>query len=180
MKKTMRAVFAFMPMLLLLPVVPQVWAKSAPQSSPPPLPSSFYGSLQADSAASSPPGLVVSAYINETQYATTTIIAHEGQWVYSLKVPADNPATEEIEGGRPGDMVSFLVDGRLVATAPWQSGSNTQVDLTIEPTTMAQIERTPSDGRWFLMMVGLVFLLIVITVFWWRRRRAPALYSETA
>ncbi len=179
MKKTMLAIFAFMPILLLLPVVPQVWAKSAPQSSPPPLPSTFYGILQADSAVSSTPGLVVSAYINETPYATTAIIAHEGQWVYSLKVPADNPATEEIEGGRPGDMVSFLVDGRLVATAPWQSGSNTQVDLTIEPTTMAQIERTPPEGRWFLMMVGLVFLLIVITVFWWRRRKKTEFSSGT-
>lgn len=175
----MVAIFAFMPILFLLPVS-QAGAGPAPQSSPPPLPASFYGILQADTAASPPSDLAVSASINEIQYAATAVIAHEGQRVYALKVPADNPATEEIEGGRPGDTVTFLVNGRAAATAPWQGGTNTQVDLALEPLNRAQAEGAQPPGLLPFIAAAVLLLLMVAIVIWRRRRAKPELASDTA
>ena len=80
-----------------------------------------------------PAGIEVSAWINGIQYANTETIIHDGQSKYIIDVPGDDPSTPGvIEGGEPGDVITFKV-GNLVApeTATWQSGNYNQHDLTL-------------------------------------------------
>jgi hypothetical protein len=50
---------------------------------------------------------------------------------YALSVPADDPATPGVEGGRPGDSIVFYIGGlRAEQTAVWRGGTNTRLDLT--------------------------------------------------
>jgi len=97
----------------------------------PPLPSSFYGTVKA-SGANVPVGTTVSAWINGVKYSETTVLVYAGDTVYSLDVPGDEPETPDKEGGVPGDTVVFHI-GTQVAdqTAPWQSGTNVELDLTV-------------------------------------------------
>jgi len=51
--------------------------------------------------------------------------------VYSLKVPADNPATPEKDGGVSGDEVTFMIGDRIVAVVndSWLNGSMTMINV---------------------------------------------------
>ena len=97
----------------------------------PPLPSSFYGTVKAG-GSNVPIGTTVSAWINGVKYNETTVLMHAGDTVYSLDVPGDDSGTPDKEGGVPGDTVVFRV-GTQVAdqTAPWQSGNNVELNLTV-------------------------------------------------
>jgi hypothetical protein len=97
----------------------------------PPLPSSFYGTVKA-SGANVPAGTTVSAWINGVKYSETTVLMYAGDTVYSLDVPGDEPETPGKEGGVTGDTVVFRVGTQVTdQTAPWQSGSNVELNLTI-------------------------------------------------
>jgi hypothetical protein len=96
----------------------------------PPLPSSFYGTVKVD-GANVPVGTTVSAWINGVKYAETTVLLYEGDTVYSLDVPGDDPETPNVEGGISGDAVIFHIDDQGAdQTASWQSGTNVNLDLT--------------------------------------------------
>jgi hypothetical protein len=105
----------------------------------PPLPASFYG-VVTKNGADLPEGVTIMAVINNKVYAGNTVKIYEGESVYSLVVPGDDPTTDVIEGGVQGDTIYFNVDGILAdQTATWQSGSSKELDLTvssnvIEPT----------------------------------------------
>jgi len=96
----------------------------------PPLPSSFYGTVQVD-GANVPVGTTISAWVNGTKYAERTVLLYAGDTVYSLDVPGDDPGTPEVEGGVSGDTVNFYIGDQVAdQTAPWQSGTNVNLDLT--------------------------------------------------
>ncbi len=96
----------------------------------PPLPSSFWGTVKS-SGINVPAGSTVSARINGQQYATTTVTLYNGDTMYSLDVPGDDPGTPAVEGGVAGDTVAFYVNNTAAAqTAAWTSGALTHLDLT--------------------------------------------------
>ena len=98
----------------------------------PPLPSGFYGTVKLN-GANAPVGALVSATIAGVPYAYATVQMYQGDTVYSLDIPGDDPATRGvIEGGVPGDTVVFLVNGSPAReTAPWQSGTNVGHNLNL-------------------------------------------------
>lgn len=155
---------------LMVAVVP-VQADVAAQAGPPPLPASFYGQVLIEGEAPSPTS--ISAFIHDVQFAESPLISQAGQWVYALKIPADNPATADIEGGRAGDTVSFFAGDTAVATAVWQGGTNTQLDLTITgQTTIAQADNPTPIFGWLigaalLILFSILFVLFVL----WRRQQ---------
>ncbi len=99
-------------------------------SGPPPMPASFYGTVTVDEA-DAPEGTQVSAWIDGVMYAETHTFLFEGKAVYALDVPADDSATPEVEGGRPGDTIVFYVSElQADQTGPWQGGTNTELNLS--------------------------------------------------
>jgi len=96
----------------------------------PPLPASFYGTVTVD-GVDVPAGTPVSAWIAGVRYAETETFLYQGRAMYALDVPADDPATPEVEGRRPCDTIVFHI-GELKAgqTAAWQGGTNTELHLT--------------------------------------------------
>ena len=97
---------------------------------PPPLPSSFYGTVKVD-GANVPADTLISAWIGSVKYAEATVSLYAGDTLYSLNVPGDDLATPgTIEGGVEGDTVVFHIGG-LVAdqTGTWHSGTNVSLDL---------------------------------------------------
>ena len=97
----------------------------------PPLPSSFYGTVQVNDA-NVPAGLPITAWIGGTQYALTYPTLYSGYTVYSLNVPGDDLSTPEIEGGKENDVVTFKVGGIPAGlTGVWHSGMNGQINLSI-------------------------------------------------
>ena len=96
----------------------------------PPLPASFYGTVQIN-GANAPAGAIVSAWINGVQVAQTPVALYNNQTVFSLDVPGDDPATPSlIEGGNPGDTVVFRINNWTASpTGVWNSGVNTAINL---------------------------------------------------
>ncbi len=112
----------FLAITLVLSNVSTVFAQ-------PPLPSSFWGTVKLDEAIA-PAGTVISARINGIQYATTTVTI-SGDAYYLVKVPGDDPATSDIEGGVSGDTVVFYIGGYVAdQTGSWVSGPNVLLNLT--------------------------------------------------
>jgi hypothetical protein len=101
---------------------------------PPPIPASFYGTVKSN-GFNVPIFTQVSARINGIQYATSPYSLFNGDTVYSLNVPGDDPSTPGvIEGGVPGDTVVFFffVGGKQAnQTAIWQTGINVNLNLTV-------------------------------------------------
>jgi len=99
-------------------------------SPPPPLPSSFYGEIH---VLDNPPtvGDVVEASIPDVSgaAASTTIQSSGSTLTYTLDVPGDVASTPDKEGGVEGDPISFTINGRVVATATWHSGTNVNLDF---------------------------------------------------
>ena len=100
----------------------------------PPLPSSFYGTVQFN-GANAPAGTLVSARINGVQYAYVTVQTDPGVTVYALDVPGDDASTPgATEGGVQSAPIVFLVDGVPAnETGIWQSGTNVLRNLTVIP-----------------------------------------------
>jgi hypothetical protein len=109
--------------------------RAAPVLAVPPLPSSFYGMVKLW-GSNVPVDTALSVRINGVSYAATTVTMYNGDTVYSLGVPGDDPGTPAIiEGGVVGDTVEFYIGGfKADQIAPWQSGSNAQLNLTASPT----------------------------------------------
>jgi hypothetical protein len=101
-----------------------------PISPPPPLPASFYGQIHFNEY---PPdvGTPIEAWVTgmSVRAATTTVQAGSPLYYTSFDVPGDDPGTPQKDGGVDGDLVSFKIGVRILATAPWHSGTHTQVDL---------------------------------------------------
>jgi len=101
----------------------------------PPLPSSFHGRIKLN-GANLPAGTTIQALISDQVYATSTIELYQGDSVYSLIVPGDDPGTAVVEGAQQGSVISFQVNGlQADQTATWQSGTSVALDLTITTNT---------------------------------------------
>ena len=120
-------VFSFLIFILLSDGLPY-----AVKAGPPSMPSSFYG-LAGENGANVPIGTVISAWINGVQYAETLSLSYNGNSVYTMDVPADDPGTPgTTEGGLEGDLVLFKIGGiEANQTGIWHGGTNQELDLSI-------------------------------------------------
>ncbi len=101
----------------------------------PPLPSSFYGAIHFVDGDGGPVlGDTIYAYVpGLSDPVVSDIIELEGtDLVYTFDVPGDMPETVGIkEGGVEGETITFKINGRIVATGIWHTGTN--VELNIHP-----------------------------------------------
>jgi len=120
---------------------------------PPTLPMTVYGTVTLNGSLA-PDGISVRAVISSTQVATANVFTSGGQsGLYQMNVPADDPNTEEIEGGQPGQTVTFAVTGYVIAqTTTWTSGAVVNLNLTGDtptntptPTKTQTPTRTPTN-----------------------------------
>jgi hypothetical protein len=97
----------------------------------PPSPASFYGTVKIN-GENVTEGTIIRAIINGQVVATTQAILFQGQTVYDIDVPADDPNTAIVEGGQEGDIIRFMLAGFLVReTATWFSGTDTEFNLSL-------------------------------------------------
>jgi hypothetical protein len=90
---------------------------------PPTLPSNFYGEIY---FSDNPPtaGQLVEAYTEGISGpAATVAIKGAAPLTYVIKITGDLPGTPAKEGGAEGDLITFKINGRVVATGVWHSGS---------------------------------------------------------
>lgn len=101
---------------------------------PPQMPHQFYGNVTIGEATA-PSGVSVSASIGGVPYAVTTTDA-QGRYGYSplFKVPADDPDTQAKDGGVAGETIQLYVANTPAATATFQNGEITQLNLEIDAT----------------------------------------------
>ena len=94
----------------------------------PPLPSSFYGQIHIYDNTPAV-GDIVEAYVPGVvnPVASTTIINDSGL-VYTFNVPGDDGSGPK-DGGVEGDLITFKISGRIVATYEWHSGTNVQLNF---------------------------------------------------
>jgi len=104
-------------------------------AAPPTWPSSFYGEIHFMASDGGPSaGNFVEAYVpgKATYAARTAISTYNSDLVYMINVPGDDPVTTSVkEGGIEGDVVTFKIGTRIVATGIWHSG--TSVGINIHP-----------------------------------------------
>ena len=99
------------------------------ESAPVIVPSSYYGYVSVTPAAAA--GDYVEAYVSgRAGYVARTAIVAGTPLQYSMDVPGDIAATSMVEGGTSGGVVTFKINGRVVGTGTWQSGSSTRLDFT--------------------------------------------------
>ncbi len=134
------------PQVVWLAVVTAALASLALASSAaalPVLPSSFYGSVKVN-GANVADGTVVRALINGQVFAETLTQTYQGQSVYSVDVPGDNPDTTVREGGREGEAVQFTVGGvAAVESGAWHEGINARLDLTASASAPLEPPQAP-------------------------------------
>lgn len=98
---------------------------------PPPIPSSFYGTVKSN-GSNVPLPAQVSAWIDGIKYAETSVIVFNSDTVYKIDIPGDILTTPEIEGGKSGDLITFQVNNDFASqTGTWQSGTNLELNLSI-------------------------------------------------
>ena len=114
----------------------------------PALPSSFYGTVLID-GENVPTGTTIQAVIKGQAVATCQSLIYEGVSVYTMDIPGDDPGTNQVKGGTPGDTIIFYVNGLQAAeTGIWRSGTNVEHNLTVLSTsTQAPITPTKTPTR---------------------------------
>lgn len=111
-------------------VVFAAFAQISSAGAVPALPSSFYGTVRVN-AANVPEGTQVQALIGGQVVAVGVTQTYQGDSVYVLDVPGDNPDTPAQDGGREGDVIQFIIGGLLAdQTGQWRSGTNANLNLT--------------------------------------------------
>ncbi len=98
---------------------------------PPPLPSSFYGTVKVD-GKNVPTGTSITAWIRGVRYgAPATVTLYKNDTVFSLSIPGDELSTEQVEGGVGGDVVQFRIGNQPIdQQGSWKSGTNIQLNLS--------------------------------------------------
>jgi PKD repeat protein len=109
-------------LVLTLPLVP---AQAAP-----PLPFVLNGVITMNGGRV-PDQLLLEARINQETYAAT--YTRDGSFGVDpvFKVPADEPETERVEGGRDGDAVEIYLDGVKVSETVFRSGVITRLVIEV-------------------------------------------------
>ena len=111
----------------------------------PPLPSSIWGTVKLNGANLSD-GTLVEAVISDKVVAYSQTQTYEGNSVYSLNIPGDDPSSAAMEGGREGDTVYFRVGGiQAEQTGVWDSATSVRLDLTaVSASTPLPPQPTPT------------------------------------
>jgi hypothetical protein len=113
-------------LLILLGIfVPQAVVQAVPQ-----LPSSIYGTAQVNNTPVAD-GTRIQALIAGQVVAYGNTLTYQGNSVYALDIPGDDPDTTLIDGGKEGDTIQFTIGGLQASqTGTWHSGTNVEVNLT--------------------------------------------------
>ena len=103
---------------------------------PPPLPSRFYGEIHIEPVPQV--GDLVQVQIGGVSRAITTAITSQAgiTLTYQIDVPGDVNGSPEKEGGAEGEVITFTVGSRVVATGVWHSGTNTRLDFHSHSVTL--------------------------------------------
>ncbi len=97
----------------------------------PVLPSSFYGTVKIN-GQNVADGTKIRGVINGKAYAEGFTQTYQGNSVFSLDVPGDDAGTSQLEGGKEGDAVRFMVGGiEASQVGTWHSGTNVKLNLTV-------------------------------------------------
>lgn len=121
-------------------------AVAAPALAFPPLPSSFYGSVQAN-GADVPEDTAVRALIGGKVFAEARVQIYQGKSVFSLNVPGDDSSTTTLDGGKEGDQIEFEIGGAAAAqTGVWHSGVNSKQDLSTADAAVQLATPAPSPS----------------------------------
>ncbi len=116
------------------------------ETEPPDKPASFYGEIH---ILENPPvaGQFVEAYVPGVSTPVASVaIQNTPPLTYTFDVPADLTGTTPVEGGKNGDVITFKINGSVVATSVWHSGTSTELNINV---TMQNIS-LPS-GVWSLI-----------------------------
>jgi len=109
----------------------------------PTLPASFYGTVLIN-GENVPTNTTIQAVIKGQAVASSQALVYEGITVYTMDVPGDDPGTNRIDGGKTGDTITFLVNGlKANETAIWHSGTNKELNLTVQITATPEPTPTP-------------------------------------
>ena len=116
---------------LTTPVLNRVTIYYEPSSGQPvPLPSTFYGEIHIGDPAPQVGDLVQVQIGGVSRAITTAITSQAGVTLtYQIDVPGDVSGTPEKEGGAEGEVITFTIGSRVVATGMWHSGTNTRLDF---------------------------------------------------
>ena len=98
----------------------------------PPLPSSFYGMVKLNNANVTD-GTLIEAVVNGKVIAQTYSQMYQGDSVYTLSVPGDDPSTPTSDGAKEGDVISFKIGGITAGqSGVWHSATNVELDLSAD------------------------------------------------
>ena len=112
----------------------------------PPLPSSFYGTVQVN-GQDTPDGTLVRALIDGQMFASGATQTFEGKSVYFLDIPGDDTGTDLKDGGLDQETIQFEVGGALAdQEGTWISGTNVALNLTVTMTALVE-EKSPNPTR---------------------------------
>jgi hypothetical protein len=112
----------------------------------PPQPSGFYGTVKID-GANVPTGTSVTARINGVTYTTSPYQTYNGDTVYTVDVPGEDPDTAGTQGGVDGDTVVFFIgDTQADQTGTWHSGTNISFNLTASTPPGAFNKNSPANA----------------------------------
>ncbi len=104
---------------------------AAPALAVPPLPFSAIGTVMINGVFA-PNGTLVTAWIGGVRYGLS--VTNQG-W-YALDVPGEDPETDGKQGGLPGEIITFQVNGQTMPqTAVWASGVSERIDFTLTVAT---------------------------------------------
>lgn len=114
-----------------------------PALAAPPLPFNAWGTVTINGALA-PDGTIVTAWIDGVRYGLD-VTGRLGTGWYSLDVRGDDPDESGKQGGLPGDIITFQVNGQTMPqTAIWASGVSERIDFTL---TVATPTVTPTATR---------------------------------
>jgi len=116
-------------------------------AAPPALPASLWGRVTLPDGAPAPEGWTVGARVAGVMAGEGVTRGYGGHTVYTLHVPADDPATAAREGGRAGEGVEMVLCGVVLGVgATWQGGTNTRLDLTVPEGTVCEATAPPAPS----------------------------------
>ena len=104
---------------------------------PPVLPHHFYGEVHIGDPEPQVGDLVQVQIGGVSRVITTAITSQAGiTLTYQIDVPGDVTGTPEKEGGAEGEVITFTIGSRVVATSIWHSGTNTRLDFHSHSVTL--------------------------------------------
>jgi hypothetical protein len=136
----------------------------------PSLPSSFYGTVKVN-GANVPDGTLVQALINGKVIIETQ--TYQGDSFYSLDIPADDPDTLVIDGGKDGDTITFIIGGIVADQAStWKSGTIVSMNLSASSAATLPVATNPENNPAVssknrdigFAVAGFVLIVILFTI----------------